>query len=166
MDAASPTFSVGDHAARRQYRAVLSFTTSGIPDNAVITSARLTLVRQSVMPAGTNPFNLLQGLLIDVRKGYFGAGPSLETMDFQATASKSVGPFKPVPSGATYSINLPATAYAYINKLTTNGGVTQLRLRFQLDDNNDAIANAISFYSGNSANAAYRPTLTIEYYVP
>jgi len=36
-------------------------------------------------------------------------------------------------------------------------------LRFKLDDNNNAIANYISFYSG-SATAAYRPVLTITYH--
>jgi hypothetical protein len=164
LSAAATTFSLGDDAARRQYRAVLSFNTSSLPDDATIIFARLTVVRQSVVPAGTNPFNLFKGLLIDVRKGYFGSSSALQAADFKAAANKSVGPFKPVPVGARYTIGLPSTAYPYINRLLTGDGLTQLRLRFALDDNNDATANYIRFYSGNAA--ANRPTLTIEYYVP
>ena len=47
----------------------------------------------------------------------------------------------------------------------TGSGLTQIRLRFKLDDNNDAINNYLSLYSGN-APLAYRPQLVIEYYVP
>jgi hypothetical protein len=49
--------------------------------------------------------------------------------------------------------------------LATNGGLTQIRLRFKLDDNNNALANYLSLYSGN-ALAANRPQLVITYYVP
>ncbi len=77
-----------------------------------------------------------------------------------------MGPFNPVPVGTLYTISLPNTAYPYINKLATNGGLTQFRLRFKLDDNNNAIANFISFYSGNYVTAAYRPTLIITYHIP
>jgi hypothetical protein len=43
--------------------------------------------------------------------------------------------------------------------------VTQIRLSFKLDDNNNTIANYLKLYSGN-APAASRPQLIIEYYVP
>jgi hypothetical protein len=64
-----------------------------------------------------------------------------------------------------YSINL-ASAGTYINKLTTTGGgLTQIRLRFRLDDNNNAVANILSLYSGN-APLVNRPELIITYFVP
>jgi hypothetical protein len=51
-------------------------------------------------------------------------------------------------------------------------GLTQIRLRsrpssfgVKLDDNNNAIANYLSLYSGN-APAAYRPQLVVIYYMP
>ncbi|MBI3153480.1 MAG: hypothetical protein HYZ21_15210, partial [Chloroflexi bacterium] len=47
----------------------------------------------------------------------------------------------------------------------TNGGLTQIRLRFKLDDNNNAIANYLSLFSGN-APLASRPQLIIEYHLP
>jgi len=56
-------------------------------------------------------------------------------------------------------------ARAFINKLATRGGVTQLRLRFKLDDNNNTVANYLSLYSGNAPTAS-RPKLILEYYVP
>jgi hypothetical protein len=105
--------------------------------------------------------------MIDVRKGYFGTTASLQAADFQAVATLSgLGPFNPAPVGMLYTISLPSTAFANINKVATSGGVTQLRLRFKLDDNNNAIANFISFYSGNFATTANRPTLIITYHLP
>lgn len=166
LNSTAATFNLGDNTARKQYRGILSFNTFNLPDKAVITKAQLKLTRQSITGGG-NPFSIFQGMLIDIQKGFFGSAAGPQVGDFQATASKpGLGPFKPTPSGALYTINLPSTANAYINKLTTNGGVTQLRLRFKLDDNNDALANYISFYSGNSTTASYIPQLVISYYVP
>jgi basic membrane protein A and related proteins len=166
LNATNPTFMLGDDATKKQYRAILSFTTSGLPDDAVITSTKLTLRRQAIKGGG-NPFTMFQGLLIDVRKGYFGTTNTLQPMDFQAAASKpGLGPFKPAPVGTVYTVDLPGTAYPYINKQLAGNGLTQLRLRFKLDDNNNAVANFISLYSGNHGTASYRPTLVITYYRP
>ncbi len=164
-NAPATTLNLGDDVGRKQYRDILSFATSSLPDNAVITSAKLTLRRQSITGGG-NPFTAFQGLLIDVRNGFFGTAIALQPTDFQAAASKSVGPYIPAPVGTLYTINLPGTTYPYINKLAASGGVTQLRLRFKLDDNNNAVANFISFFSGNYATVTSRPTLVITYYVP
>ena len=102
---------------------------------------------------------------MELRKGFFGAASTLELADFNATAGKTVGPFKPALTGGWYTINI-SSAKASINKWTTNGGVTQIRLRFKLDDNNDSVANLLNLVSGNNAVAANRPTLIVEYYVP
>ena len=167
LNSAKTTFLLGDNALRRQYRAILSFNTGVIPDNATITGLKLKLTRQSVTPPGFNPFVSFGGLLIDLRPGFFGTSAALQAADFQsAPALKTLGPFTTRPVGAVYTITLPiGTAAPKINKLATNGGVTQLRLRFKLDDNNDAIANTISFFSGNAA-ASQKPTLIITYTMP
>ena len=60
-----------------------------------------------------------------------------------------------------YWSTLKAVAYPYVNRT----GITQFCLRFQLNDDNDSVADFIRFYSGN-ATAANRPVLVIEYYVP
>lgn len=167
LDVSSVTLRLGDDASRRQYRSVLSFNTGGLPDNAVITSAVLTLTRKTVTSIDSDPLSTFGGLLVDVRKGYFGTVPGLQAYDFQGTAHiNGLGPFAPPSVSRLYSISLLSAAFPRINVLGKSSGLTQLRLRFSIDDNNDSISNYISFFSGNAANAEDRPTLTISYYLP
>jgi basic membrane lipoprotein Med (substrate-binding protein (PBP1-ABC) superfamily) len=163
MNNTATTFYLGDNAQKKQYRSVLSFSTKGLPDNAVITKVTLKVKKQGILGGG-NPVNIFQGFMVDVRKGFFGSAAGLQVSDFQANANKSYGPFKPALSNGWYTLNL-TPAKAYINKLATGSGVTQVRLRFKLDDNNNAVANDLSLYSGN-APIASRPQLIIEYYIP
>jgi Leucine-rich repeat (LRR) protein len=166
MSASSATLSLGDNNQKKQYRSILSFATASLPDPAVITKVTLKLKHSSVTPARTNPITLLQGIYVDLRKGFFGTSANLQLTDFNATASKTVGPFKPALTAGWYTISLNSATFASINKLATNGGLTQIRLRFKLDDNNNTIANMLNLVSGNNANPVNRPTLLIEYYVP
>jgi hypothetical protein len=163
LDKAATTFFLGDNAQKKQYRSILSFSTKDLPDNAVITKVILKVRKQGIVGGG-NPVNIFQGFMVDVRKGFFGSAAGLQLTDFQANANKSYGPFKPALANGWYAINL-TPAKVHINKLATNGGVTQIRLRFKLDDNNNAIANYLKLFSGN-APAASRPQLIIEYHVP
>ena len=159
MNATATTFQLGDDASNRQYRAILSFNTSFLPDNAVISSAVLK-IKQSGTPVGTNPFNILGSLFTDIRKGFFGAAP-LQLTDFQAVASANkVGFFNKIPSAGWYTNTLNATGNSNINKL----GLTQFRLYFAKDDNNNHVADFKKFLSGNSSVGA--PTLTITYTLP
>ncbi len=161
LNSTSLTFNLGDGAGDRQYRAILHFNTGPLPDNAVITKVTLKIRRQGVL--GTNPFSILGGLMVDIRKPFFGTRYGLEIRDFQAAASKNaVAIFGATPVNYWYSAYLNATGRAYVNKT----GVTQFRLRFGLDDNNDNAADYMRFYSGNYAALAVRPTLIIEYHAP
>ena len=102
--------------------------------------------------------------MADIQNGYFGTS-ALEAADFQAPAGGAgYGPFLPVAAGSWYSIDLTA-GQANINKTAINGGLTQIRLRFKLATNGDAVANYLALYSGN-APAADRPQLIVTYYVP
>ena len=101
--------------------------------------------------------------MVDIKTGTFGTS-ALKTSDFQTAASKNYGPFTPILVSNWYSINL-TSGKTYINKLSTSSGLTQIRLRFKLDDNNNAVANYLRLYSGN-APIVSRPQLIIEYYVP
>jgi hypothetical protein len=164
LDAMSTTFRLGDDKFKKQYRGILSFDSSSIPDTAIIRFVTLKIRQQAV--AGGATLGAFQGLLIDLRKGTFGTF-ALQVTDFQAKASSpatGLGPFTAPAVSGWYSFNL-TTSRAYINKLSTGSGLTQFRLRFVLDDNNDGVANYISFFSGN-AGAASRPQLIVEYYVP
>lgn len=155
------SFNLGDDDYNRQYRGILSFDTSGLPDNAVISRAKLQIRYQKQV--GYNAFLVLGEITVDIFKGSFSNNVSLQLGDFQATASKKgIGFLANDSRGADwYSINLSATAIPYINRK----GVTQFRLRFQKDDNNDHVVNYLQFYSGN-ASASSKPILIIEYTVP
>jgi hypothetical protein len=154
------TFNLGDNAQDRQYRGILHFNTASLPDNAVIVSVRLRIRRSSLV--GTDPFTTHQGLTVDIVKPYFGTSAGLQPIDFIAPANQSdVGTFSSTPVGGLHTASLGSSAYPFVNLI----GITQFRLRFQLDDNDDQAADYILFYSGNSI-AANRPALVIEYYVP
>jgi hypothetical protein len=160
-NASETTIRLGDDASDRQYRSILSFNTASLPDNAVITSIVLKIKKQGLV--GTDPFTTHQGLKVDIRKPYFGTEIGLAASDFQATAGKSsVGTFSTTPSAGWYTVTMNSTAYPYINTTST----TQFRLRFQLDDDNDNVADYIKFFSGDNAIISYRPLLIIQYYLP
>ncbi len=163
LDAKSKTLRLGDDSLKKQYRSILSFDTgAGLPDTAVITKVTLK-VKKSGVTGGGNPLRIFQGFMLDVKNGTFGTS-ALQIGDFRAKASKIYGPFKPALVSGWYSMDLTA-GKDYINKLPASSGLTQIRLRFKLDDNNNTIANYLSLFSGN-APLASRPQLIIEYYVP
>ena len=164
FNGSNPTLVLGDDVANKQYRGVLSFNTASLPDSAVVTGVTLK-VKQSAIVGGGDPVADFQGFVADVKTGFFGTAAGLQAADFQAAPSKAIGPLSLTPSSNWYTINL-ANAKTFINKLSTNDGVTQIRLRFKLDDNNDAVANYLSLFSGNATNAADRPQLVILYYIP
>jgi hypothetical protein len=161
LNTSSSVLIVGDNSLKRQYRSLLSFNTASLPDNAVIVSATLKLKKQG--GAGVNPFNTHGKLWVDMRKPFFGATAGLQLDDFAALAGVNMaGAVGKTPVNGLYLAKLGGTGLGQVNKL----GFTQLRLRFGLDDNNNAVADWLSFYSGNVAMAAYRPVLEIVYYIP
>jgi len=161
MNSAATVFRPGDDASDRQYRTILSFSTSGLPDSAVITKVTLKIKKQGLV--GTDPFTTHGNIPVDVRKGAFGGSNALQLTDFQAAASKNAaGTIKNTPSSGWYPVTFNSSAFPYIN-LT---GVTQFRLRFAIDDNNDHGADYLKFYSGNYSSISLRPLLFIQYYVP
>jgi len=160
MNASDTTFRLGDDALNRQYRGILDFDTSRLPDNAIITSVTLKIKKQG--KSGTNPFLTHGNILADVREGAFSNDAALQITDFQTIASlNGKGVIVNTSVDKWYSTNLPSTSFRFIY----TAGTTQFRLRFLLGDNTDEGADYLRFYSGNAA-AADRPVLIIEYYVP
>ncbi|MCJ7432362.1 MAG: cadherin domain-containing protein, partial [Anaerolineales bacterium] len=157
VDRYAVTFNVGDDQKDRQYRGILSFNTSSIPDDALITSAQVKIKKQGVR--GTVSMYTDGDLLLDMRNGFFGKSLTLQADDFAAPASPGA-----LPEGfaslneSWYAVNLSVPNLGFINKM----GMTQFRVRFSLDDNDDRGADYIKFYSGNSAEAN-RPQLIITY---
>ena len=160
MDSTNSLFRLGDDAADKQYRAILSFDTGALPNDAVIT--RVTLKIRYFATVGTDPFTTHGLIYIDIATGSFSTSASLQLDDFQATASLgSAATIPNTPVNSWYARALGSSTFAYIS-LTSR---TQFRLRFQTGDNDDLSADYLKFYSGNGA-AAYRPKLIIQYYVP
>jgi hypothetical protein len=162
INVTATTIRLGDNALNRQYRSILDFATGSLPDNAQIVSATLCIKRYSLI--GTSPFATHKGLLVDIRKWAYSGSRDLQSTDFQAAAQLNEAATIPnAPSNGWYCGSLSDPALSYIHLI----GRTQVRLRFELDDNNDNGADYLNFYSGNtSANPAYRPRLTVEYSVP
>jgi hypothetical protein len=159
INAAATTFYVGDDAKDRQFRGILSFNTGSIPDNAIITSAQVKIKRQGV--TGVDPFTTHGDLLLDVRAGAFGNNIELKLDDFSAVVEP--GSIQEKFSNLTYSwyaANLNSTNLGFVNKY----GVTQFRLRFSKDDNDDLHADYMKFFSGNASDAD-RPQLLVTYYI-
>ena len=159
-------FRLGDDSLDRQYRAILHFPTYYLPDNAVVTEVTLLIRGQGVV--GTDPFTTHLGISIDIRKGVFGnLGPfgikALQGSDFQNPASLSAaGLISNNPISGWYISTLNSAANPFINPT----GMTQLRLAFQLDDNDDLSDDYITFFSGNDSTLSNRPQLVVKYYIP
>ena len=159
INSTATTFNLGDDAANRQYRAILSFNTK-LPSTAVITSVTLKIKQQGVA-VGANPFLTMGNILVDMQKGNFGLA-ALQASDFQAVAGKpSALTILNTPVAGWYSRSLVSASFGFVNK----AGTTQFRLRFTKDDNNNHKADYLRFWSGN-ALAASQPVLIIQYYVP
>lgn len=161
---ASGTLRLGDNAARKQYRSILSFDTSQIDSTATITGINLTLQPVKTFGSG-DPATIFDGVMIDIMRGSFRKA-KLQLSDFQTTAGsakyKSFGPFTPAGSGP-WSFDLHSDAFPYINM---SGGPTQIRLRFKLGDNNNGAANYITLYGGEGPSGTDRPTLTVTFTTP
>jgi hypothetical protein len=159
-DFGETTIRVGDDGQDRQYRAILSFNTSTMPDDAIISKVRLKVMPESVV--GTDPFTTHGFLRADIRMPYFCQSADLEACDFQATPDLFVaGTFPATLVNGFYMSVLRPEAIPYINLV----GRTQFRLRFSLDDDDDGSADYIRFYSGNG-DRRFHPFLMIYYTVP
>lgn len=159
-----PTFRLGDEAADQQYRAILAFNTSSLPDTAVISNVMLK-IKQSGAPVGTNPFDVLgHAIRVEVNSPFFGSSAALTNNDFEAAADQSeIGSIfnSPVNNWYAKAWNTD-TFFSHINRT----GTTQFRLRFKYTDNNDGSADYMRFFSGNHPTVGNRPTLIIQYYIP
>lgn len=157
VDASSEILTVGDDPSNRQVRGFLSFNTSSLPDDAVITSIRL---KVRVEGFAGNPFDKRRQLKVDACP-YFGSSAKLQPADFQAGEScVDAGAFDGKPVNGWYIADLdPAVLLINLN------GVTQFRLRYSLDDDNDQRTDYVKLYSGDADNAS-KPMLVLRYSIP
>jgi hypothetical protein len=150
---------VGDDNKDKQYKAIVSFDTAAIPDGATIVSATLRLRRGTV--SGTNPFTTHGSCWADVQTGGFSGSAALQTGDFQAaaTVAQAASLSNAAANGDWSEGSLNAAGLAAISKT----GTTQLRIYFNLDDNDDTGNDYIGYYSGDNTTAANRPQLVVTY---
>ena len=148
----------GDATSDRQYKSVVSFDTSAIPDGATILSATLRLRRGTV--SGTNPFTTHGTCWADAQTGGFSGSTTLQTGDFQASATVvQAGSLSNAAANGDWSEgSLSASGLGAISKT----GTTQFRVYFNLDDNDDGGDDYIGYYSGE-ASSANRPQLVVTY---
>jgi CSLREA domain-containing protein len=159
LNATLSTITLGDDASDKQYRGILSFNTAGLDDAATVLFAAVKVKKSSIV--GTNPFNTHGSLLCDMKLGSFGTS-ALALGDFKASATmSSAGNFASIGS-SWYRANLLTGVSAFINKT----GLTQCRIRFTKDDNDDRGADQLLIHSGSAGNSNNRPMLIVEYYLP
>ncbi len=159
LNKTAATFNVGDDVKDKQYRSILSFNTATLPDNAVIISAQFNIKRQASV--GTDPFTTHGNLLLEIRNGAFSNNTAVALNDFAAAPSGSTPETLTNLASSWVTVQLSISDLAFINKV----GVTQFRLRFELDDNDDLSADYLKFYSGEAA-AANQPQLIVTYVLP
>ncbi|MEM9557545.1 MAG: Ig-like domain-containing protein [Acidobacteriota bacterium] len=153
---------IGDSRQDEQLKAIVSFDTSAIPDGAEVQSAILRLTRGG--SRGGDPWTqpVFGALSIDVAPaGGFGGNAVLEDSDFEATAAVSQSGTMSVVlnQGEVSEGSLDAAGRAAVDV----AGVTQLRLAFAVDDDDDRSDDMAGFYPGENGNASRRPALVIVY---
>jgi hypothetical protein len=151
---------VGDNQQDRQYRSIISFNTASLPDNAILVSAQVNLKRQGLV--GTDPFTTHGNLLLEIRNGLFSNDLELTLNDFAAPPSSSTMETFTTSTYVWYTANLSSSNLALVNRL----GITQFRLRFDLDDNDDLSSDYLKFFSGDATYEADHPQLIVTYVVP
>lgn len=160
LNATTHSLPLGDNAGRRQYRVILSFNTADLPDNAVILSVVLKVKQKEI--TGTNPFTTHGQLVADIRSGAFNGRNALELADFASSASKnSIIKFSSTTVNGWYSKGMNSLGFLFMNKI----GITQFRLRFTIDDDNDTEMDTLRIFSGDGAGNE-RPRLVVQYFIP
>jgi hypothetical protein len=150
---------VGDDNKDKQYKTVVSFDTSSIPDGATILSATLRLRRGTL--SGTSPFTTHGTCWVDVQTEGLSGSTTLQTGDFQAAAAavQAASLSNAASNGSWSEGSLNAAGLAALSKT----GTTQLRVYFNLDDNDDNGNDYLGYYSGDNTTAANRPQFVVTY---
>ncbi len=156
-DNATASLRVGDFSDDTQYRSIVSFDTSALPDTATITAATLRLKRGTV--SGTSPFTTHGTCTVDMSSA-FGGSTAFAAGDFEAAAA-AVGVASmssPTANGTFSTGSLNAAGRAAVSKT----GTTQFRVFMTLDDNDDLGSDYVGFYSGEAATGN-QPELVVTY---
>jgi hypothetical protein len=85
----------------------------------------------------------------------------VESVDWQSAPTTSWVAAIPqaTANGQQVTADVNSTGLAQINKT----GTTQYKLRFSTENDNDSVADYVSFATGNNGTTSYRPVLEVEY---
>ncbi len=151
---------IGDDNEDRQTVAVFSFDTSVLPAGAVIESAVLRIQRGG--SGGSDPFTTHGTAYVDVKTGGFSGNPALQASDFQAAAD---APRAAVLSSASANGDWSEATLDLLGlSAISRTGTTQMRVYFEIDDDDDNLTDFVSYYPGEAADSASRPQLVVSYF--
>ena len=107
----------------------------------------------------------LGSINVDTVTGYFGASSVIAADDYAAPQTGTLASKFPIPAsnGLSAYVNFGAGELAWVN--TAAGGLTQLRLRFDIPGNGNGTNDLVSWNS-NEASATVKPKLEITYTAP
>ncbi len=151
---------VGDQRGKHEYSALLSFNTSGLPDNAVVTAVKLKIKAAGVV--GTDPLNARRTLAVEAcapPANPAGGHPGVEPPD--AATCNPAGTFSDAPNSGWYTVDLLPSAYTSIDLQ----GASRFRILLSGPDTSDSPRSYIQFYSPD-ASESNSPILLVKYRVP
>jgi hypothetical protein len=154
LDRASPLLFVGADSNDRQYHAFLSFDTSELLDQALITSVKLRVRTSGI--EGADPFKQGGRLIVEACRPVDGS-----SLSQSGSECILIGEFEGRPVNGWYILDLDPAAFAYIDLR----GMTQLRLSIAAQADAELRKGYVKFYSGD-AEASNRPVLIVRYDVP
>ena len=148
----SPFINVGDDGGNQELRGFVSFLLDGIPPNAVVTDAVLTLTRL-LAPVGVPP---------EIRIDHVDIGVDLDAPDFGAPAlAADVGALTNT-TGDEFSASVQAQVQ---DDVANSRMYSEFRLRSPSGTDGDSIADNERFVPSESGSAGH-PLLVVTYYVP
>ncbi|HEV7671101.1 MAG TPA: S8 family serine peptidase [Thermoanaerobaculia bacterium] len=158
------TIDIGDTAKNEQVKGIVSFDTSPLPDDLVLTGAVLQMRLKT--NSGANVQQLFGQCKVDVHHdGGFSLSPTLEKKDFESAATETnVSPLGYADPGEWSYANLfnPPSWNLNATPPIDPKGVTQVRLYCEKDDNDNQKSDLARYWSGG-APISDRPKLILEY---
>lgn len=155
----------GDDGGRKQYKSILSFDTSSLPDTAIVDSVTLKIKRAVLSPSPGSMSNM-GTLTVEMKTGVFNANMALESADFEAAsnppapnAAVASGISLPTADGQILSAPLNSNGCAAINR----SGKTQFRILLSTANDTDTTADFLGWYSGE-VEIDKEPVLEINYH--
>ncbi|WP_216828375.1 extracellular catalytic domain type 1 short-chain-length polyhydroxyalkanoate depolymerase [Alkalihalobacterium elongatum] len=133
------------------YRTILSFNTSSLDSNDIITGAVLRIYRKSLT-------GNVGSLEIDLKSGYFGSSPTLEQADYsaQATANSITTVQVPATDQQYVDIEIPSNYLVHLNK----SGKIQIRIKASTTAS--FTNNTLEIYGSSNQDLAPQLILSLE----